>query len=245
MTTNYDLIADQYQRSKQLPCRLHIENFSLLELIGDVAGKDALDLACGEGYYTRFLKRAGAARVVGVDLSAGMIELARQQETHAPLDISYVVQDARKADFGESFDLVVAAFLLNYARSKEELLEMCQAVVRNLKPGCRFVTMNSNPEFSAAYSSSIRKYGLEKIGPAQPQEGMAYNWRFYLEDGSFEITNYFLSIATHDWALRTAGFREVHWHRPRLSPAGAAEYGTEYWRDFLEHPPVALIECAR
>jgi toxoflavin synthase len=39
-----------------------------------------LDLACGEGFYTRLLRQTGAGRVVGVDLSAGMIALARQEE---------------------------------------------------------------------------------------------------------------------------------------------------------------------
>ena len=67
MATQYDDIAEQYKRSKLVPWRFYIEQFSLLELIGDLAGKDVLDLACGEGYYTRLLKRNGAARVVGVD----------------------------------------------------------------------------------------------------------------------------------------------------------------------------------
>ena len=51
-----------------------------MELIGDVAGKSVVDLACGEGFYTRRIRQAGAKRVLGVDLSEGMIELARKQE---------------------------------------------------------------------------------------------------------------------------------------------------------------------
>jgi ubiquinone/menaquinone biosynthesis C-methylase UbiE len=245
MVTDYDLIAKDYQRSKQAPWRLHVEHFTLFESIGDLAGKDVLDLACGEGFHTRFIKQAGAARVVGVDLSAGMIDLARRAEEGTPLGIEYLVQDARTVDFPEPFDLVVAAYLLNYASNREELLDMCRAVARNLKPGCRFVTINSNHEFSAADSSSIRKYGMEKIGPAGPQEGMPYCWRNYLDDRSFDITNYQLSRATHEWALHASGFHEVRWQPLRLSPAGEAEYGKEYWRDFLEHSPVVLIECVK
>jgi ubiquinone/menaquinone biosynthesis C-methylase UbiE len=40
-----------------------------------------LDLACGEGFYTRRIKQRDAARVVGVDVSQPMIELARAEET--------------------------------------------------------------------------------------------------------------------------------------------------------------------
>ena len=46
-----------------------------MELAGDVRDQRILDLACGEGFYTRRLKAAGAARVLGIDVSAEMIAL--------------------------------------------------------------------------------------------------------------------------------------------------------------------------
>jgi ubiquinone/menaquinone biosynthesis C-methylase UbiE len=245
MRTDYDTIAEEYKRCKQMPWREHVEHFTLFELIGDLKGKDVLDLACGEGFYTRFIKRAGAARVVGVDISAGMIDLARQEEARQPLGIEYVVQDAKQTKFGETFDLVVAAYLLNYASSKEELLEMCRAVARNLKPGGRFVTVNSNSELAPQFNETSHKYGMTRITPPEMHEGTPYQWRNFLDDRTFDITNYYLSAATHEWALRAAGFKEIRWHAPRLSPAGAAVQGKEYWREFLEHPRVVFIECRK
>jgi ubiquinone/menaquinone biosynthesis C-methylase UbiE len=79
MSTNYDPIAEQYQRAKQQPWRSFVESFTLMELIGEPTGLSVIDLACGEGFYTRMLRRLGAHRVLGVDLSGGMIELARKQ----------------------------------------------------------------------------------------------------------------------------------------------------------------------
>jgi predicted RNA methylase len=38
-------------------------------LLGDLRGKNVIDLACGEGFFTRSITWAGAARVVGVDIS--------------------------------------------------------------------------------------------------------------------------------------------------------------------------------
>jgi predicted RNA methylase len=38
-------------------------------LLGDLRDKNVIDLACGEGFFTRSIKWAGAARVVGVDIS--------------------------------------------------------------------------------------------------------------------------------------------------------------------------------
>jgi toxoflavin synthase len=245
MRTDYDTISEEYKRSKQMPWREHVERSTLFELIGDLKDKDVLDLACGEGFYTRLIKRAGAARVVSVDISAGMIDLARQEETRQLLGIDYVVQDAKKADFGESSDLVVAAYLLNYASSKEELLEMCRSVARNLKPGCRFVTVNANSELSPEFNETSRKYGMIRVSPLELREGTPYQWRNFQDDRSFDITNYYLSTATHEWALHAAGFTDICWHAPHLSSAAEAEQGKEFWREFLEHPRIVFIECKR
>jgi toxoflavin synthase len=53
MTTNYNEIAAEYKRAKQQPWCLHIEYFTLFKLLGDLSGKSVIDLACGEGFYTR------------------------------------------------------------------------------------------------------------------------------------------------------------------------------------------------
>ena len=74
----YDAIAEVYQDSKQLPFREYIEAHSLFEILGDIRGATVLDLACGDGFYTRQIKQAGTLEVTGVDLSAEMIKLAEQ-----------------------------------------------------------------------------------------------------------------------------------------------------------------------
>lgn len=55
----------------------------------------------------------GAAKITGVDLSPGMIELAREQESRHKLGIEYLVGDARNLEECHGrVDLVVAAYLL-------------------------------------------------------------------------------------------------------------------------------------
>jgi ubiquinone/menaquinone biosynthesis C-methylase UbiE len=243
MTTNYDTIAEEYRRAKLQPWRRHIEVFVLFRLVGDVAGKSVLDLACGEGFHTRLLKQKGAARVVGVDISAGMIDLARKEESQRALGIDYHVHDAKTLDLGEQFDMVFAAYLLNYAASREELLQMCQAIARHLKPGGRFVTVNSNSDYTGQ-NDTMRPYGFTRTA-SEAREGAAIPWTFYLPEGPFEITNYYLSFATHEWALQTAGLRNIRWHPPAVSPEGLAEFGQDYWAAFLRHKPVIFIECAK
>jgi toxoflavin synthase len=245
MTTNYDPIAEQYKRSKQQPWRTYVEAHGLLQLLGDPAGQSVLDMACGEGFYTRMARQRGAARVTGVDLSEGMIELARKQEQAHNLGIEYLVADACGFEPAAAYDVVLAAYLLNYARDRRELQAMANGIARCLKAGGRFVTVNASARLDFSNAPSYRKYGFETAVVGDWREGAPVTWTFFLDDGSFSIENYHLDEAAHEAAFRDAGFREICWHEPRLSPEGEADSGRSYWDDFLSQPPITLIECIK
>ena len=166
MTTDYDPIAEQYKRSKQQPWRTYIEAFTLMDLIGDPSGKEVIDIACGEGFYTRLLRQRGAEKVTGVDLSERMVELAKAQEAVQQLGIDYVVGDGRDLELGAKYDLAVAAYLLNYARDRGELGDMCKGIARCLRPGGRFVTVNCSPSLDFRVAPSYRKYGFKRASSA-------------------------------------------------------------------------------
>lgn len=245
MATNYDEIATEYKRAKQHPWRLHVEHFTLFKLLGDLRGKTVIDLACGEGFYTRSLKRSGAARVVGVDLSQGMIDLARREEENKPVGIEYLVQDVTRLALGETFDVVVAAYLLNYAQTPGQLRDMCSAIARHLKPGCRFVTVNNNPSHQPDDFASTRRYGFIKKAHGPLIDGTPVDYIIFLDDESFTITNYHLSVETHEAAFKSAGFRQVRWHNPELSTEIAQSPDRDDWSEFLNRPPVIFLECVK
>src|SRR5690606_24830803 len=127
--------------------RVHCESFTFFRLTGDLVGLNTLDLACGEGFYTRQLRLRGAEHAVGVDLSAGMIKLAEDAEIRNPLGIQYHVGDAFEMDLGMSFDMVTASYFLNYAQNRDHLLQAARNIYTHLKPGGRFITINSNPDY--------------------------------------------------------------------------------------------------
>jgi SAM-dependent methyltransferase len=241
----YAAIAEDYRQAKLHPWRLHVEEFTLHELTGDVAGLAVLDLACGEGFHTRRLKVRGAARVVGVDLSPAMVALARAEEQRHPLGVEYVASDAADFRTDEPFDLVVAAYLLNYARTPEQLLGMCRGVARSLKPGCRFVAVNNHLEQPMHTYAATEKYGLVKRLDGELREGAAITYTLFTGDHPINFDNYYLSPRTYERVLAEAGLGRVRWHAPRVSAAGAAAFPPGYWSAFLEHPPVYFLDCVR
>lgn len=72
--------------------------------VGDVAGREVIDLGCGEGTNTRRLARVGA-RMTGIDLSQRLIEHARSAERDDPLGIAYHV-----GSYSERTPLPVGSF---------------------------------------------------------------------------------------------------------------------------------------
>lgn len=243
MGTDYDLIAKQYKRSKQSPWRTYIEQHTILELLGDVRGKSVLDLACGEGYYSRIFKRLGARRVVGIDLSSKMIELARASESQSPLGVEYVVGDAIDFEADEPFDIVAAGYLLNYADTREKLFAMCRAVSRSLRPGGRFVTVNNNPSQSPQRFAATKKYGFIKSAGEELRAGTPITYTIFQDSGTFTFDNYYLSAGIHEEALQAVGLRDVEWIAPRLSPQWSED--PAFWDDFFDDPSVIFLQCRK
>lgn len=243
MGTDYNTIAEQYRRSKLTPWRAYIEQYTFLDVLGDVTGKSVLDLACGEGFYSRLFKANGASRVLGVDLSRTMIDLAHAREAEEPLGVEYAVGDATAYRVPETFDIVAAAYLLNYADTEARLADMCGTIAAALKPGGRFVTVNNNPAHSPSRFEATRKYGFVKSVRGELRAGTPITYTLFLEDGSFSFDNYYLSPDAHERALGQAGLTEVEWIQPRLSPEWTGD--TAYWDAFFEDPSVIFLRGGR
>jgi len=77
----------------------------------DVAGKDVVELGCGTGYFGAWIKRAGAARVVGVDVTPAQLETARRMNEEFGLGLEFLEENAERTSLPDaSFDLVVSEY---------------------------------------------------------------------------------------------------------------------------------------
>jgi SAM-dependent methyltransferase len=82
-----------------------------VKVLPDVRNKEVVELGCGTGYFGAWLKRNGAARVVGVDLTPAQLDTARSLNDEWELGIEYVEANAEETGLpGESFDLVVSEY---------------------------------------------------------------------------------------------------------------------------------------
>ncbi len=239
----YDAIAEHYRESKWLLFRHYIERYSLFKVLGDLRGRTVLDLACGEGVYTRHFKRADAVEVTGVDISQEMIALAEAEERVDPLGCRYVQEDAATFTPDAPVDIVTAVYLLNYARTREALDRFCQACFRALRAGGRLVGFNDNVRHPPRPGVSLAQYGLERTCSYPPREGDVIQYRITNYSGQvFEFENYYLTPVTYEAAARGAGFDHFRWIDATVEPA---ERDDPYWDDFLTHAPLTAFSASK
>jgi ubiquinone/menaquinone biosynthesis C-methylase UbiE len=232
-TAQYDQIGSKYDEYARTATLRRAESYTFFRMVGELAGKRVLDLACGFGFYTRLLKQRGAAQVLGVDISPEMVRLACAKEQDDPTGVEYHVGDAIDLPVLGSFDLVTAVYLLNYATSRDQMLGMCRSAYNNLVPGGRFVAYTVNPVYTLSKPNGA-KYG--SYFRCMTPEGDRY-----VCDGEF-VTEpptpyqcFQWSRETHEQAIREAGFQEFAWHPSEVASADIAHYGTAYWRDFYDN----------
>jgi ubiquinone/menaquinone biosynthesis C-methylase UbiE len=118
---------------------------NLLRLVGDVKGKQFVDLACGQGIFSRLLADKGA-HVVGVDLGKELITIAEKMNVNhtfaihyynSSADELYMVKDATK-------DVVVCVLAL---QNIENLQGAFAEASRVLKKGGTLIAVLNHPAF--------------------------------------------------------------------------------------------------
>jgi len=94
--------------------------------------KTILDVGCGDGKITAAMARAvPGGRVVGVDISPSMVEVAKKQ-FFALKNLEFQIQDAAKLGFEGEFDLITSFTVMQWVLEQAEALRCFE---RALKPG--------------------------------------------------------------------------------------------------------------
>ncbi|EYT57305.1 SAM-dependent methyltransferase [Dietzia sp. UCD-THP] len=115
-------------------------------LLGDVAGRDVLEIGCGSAPCSRWIAGRGA-RAVAVDLSAGMLRVgarAASRSTGPAARVPLLQADARRLPFAaDSFDVAFSAF--GAIPFVADTAGVMAEAARVLRPGGRFVFSVNHP----------------------------------------------------------------------------------------------------
>lgn len=136
-----------------------------------------LDIATGTGDLAINLVETGAKKIVGLDISAGMLEVGKKKINEKKLanTIEMVVGDSEDLPFNEnSFDAVTVAFgVRNFDNLEKGLAE----IYRVLKPGGTFVVLETSVPTKTPFKQGYHFYTkniLPKIGRLFSKDDSAY-----------------------------------------------------------------------
>lgn len=114
---------------------------SALEVLPDVRGLDVIELGCGTAYFGAWLKKAGARRVVGVDITPAQLATARQMNEEFGLGLEFIEANAEDVPLPDSsFDLAFSEYGASiWCDSNKWIPE----AARLLRPGGELVFMRN------------------------------------------------------------------------------------------------------
>ena len=158
----------------------------MVDLLAPKRGETILDLGCGTGDLTHEIAKSGAA-VIGIDLSADMIEAARRKYP----GIDFRIGDGERFSLERPVDAVFSNAALHWMSRPERVI---RCVRDALKPGGRFVAEfggkgNVGTVVDAIIRVLRRDFGME-VADRNP-------W-------------YFPSIGEYSALLERQGFRVVY-----------------------------------
>lgn len=117
---NKNFRPDMYERFRLT--LTHVAKYTL---------KTVLDVGCGSGRYEVGLAQLGVDRVLGIDVSPGMIQLAKQSVGNSAGNIEFRNQDFADFQTSETFDVVIAMGLFDYVENPTPMVRRMGALARH------------------------------------------------------------------------------------------------------------------
>jgi SAM-dependent methyltransferase len=199
-----------------------------------VRGKRVLDLGCGGGALSSFLKTHGAS-VLGLDYSPQMVALAASRNP----DIEFVCGNVLDLDLNQQFDIVCGiAFLHEIDRA--DTPRLVDFMRRHLKPhGFGWFQENSffNP-FARFFRNRIvghfgvPKYGSDDESPLDPARYELYKKGFQYCDRSVE--SFVLFSRIFSYLVRRGPSGPWHWADQAISASPMPAFLKLYF-SYIQH----------
>ena len=217
-----------------------IDKPSILNLIGSLKGKSIIDYGCGSGFYTRLFAKAGAKKVIGIDLSKQMLELAKRLDAEEDLDtIEYHIKNCEEIVNLKKHDVVFSSFLLVHASDRFALQRLVNSMYKSAKSGAVCCGITYNAFLKNEDYPFLRKYGFDISLNDDPKENDVRT----LKISSLTIFDNYMPPSRTEEAFKNAGFINFKWVKTSLDSEYADE--KDYFTDYLDHANGIMYYCEK
>jgi len=191
----WNKIAEEYNNFIQKGdiFRIQLLDEAVLSLLGNLNGKNILDAGCGQGYFSKILSDKGAEKVIGIDGSENLIELAKNNYPENK-KLQFFVQNLKNPlPFkNNEFDIIISNLTL---MDFDPIDATINELTRVLAPNGYFVFSILHPLFANGY---LHKNLKEKIFHQPPH---------------YAISNY-ITPFQKKWRIQNINRPTTIYHRP-------------------------------
>lgn len=151
----------------------------VVKLVGENNPQQILDIATGTGDLALMMTQLDPKKIIGLDISAGMLEVGKQKIEKANLSdkIEMIVGDSESIPFDDNtFDAVTVSFGV---RNFENLDKGLTEILRVLKPGGKFVVLETSNPTKFPFKQGYKFYTnfiLPIIGKIFSKDKVAYSY---------------------------------------------------------------------
>ena len=211
---------------------------ALRALMPPLEGTRVLDLGCGFGWHCRYARGAGAASVLGIDLSEKMLARARATTDDAAIEYRRMaIEDIGFAP--DSFDLVLSSLAFHYVENLEPVVAK---IWQCLRPGGTFLFSAEHPVFTA---SAAQDWHRDATGAVLhwPVDDYSREGRRRTSWMAADVTKYHRTVATYVNTLLDAGFRISRLVEP--VPSAQALAAHPEWADEVRRPIFVILSAVK
>jgi len=186
VTKMFDTISNEYDNlNRVISFGIDIKwRNKVVDIIGETNPITILDIATGTGDLAISLTKTSATKIIGLDISDGMLSVGRKkiEKLNLANKIEMVLADSEKIPFEDAtFDAITVAFGV---RNFENLEKGLSEIYRVLKPGGIFVVLETSIPTKTPYKQGYQFYStkiLPTIGRVFSKDKVAYK---YLSDSA-------------------------------------------------------------
>lgn len=186
VTKMFDAISNEYDGlNRVISFGIDIKwRKKVVALVAKTQPNSILDIATGTGDLAINLAETSAKKIIGLDISQGMLEVGKKKVLSKKLEnkIEMVVGDSEDLPFEENtFDAITVGFGI---RNFETLEKGLSEILRVLKPGGIFVILETSVPTKTPYKQGYNLYSkniMPVIGKLFSKDQSAYR---YLSDSA-------------------------------------------------------------
>ncbi|MGG3989304.1 class I SAM-dependent methyltransferase [Bacillus smithii] len=211
--------------------------------------KSILDYGCGPGKVAYRLAKGTNLKIIAVDESEEMLNIACEKRNHPKVDYHLIQNDSLSFLEDNSVDGAMTCYVFINTENKDRIQRIMKEIYRVLKPSSPYVILDTNPDSTGIEFSTFRN-GLP--GKKYAKGEARQEWLHIENQGDLILHDFHWPKSMYLELLKEVGFREIEQLEPTLRDIPneelkriQQEHNFNQWKNEWDYPPFVIYRSIK